>query len=89
MTDLEACTGVQDPWKLLQDPKTVSNNPQNRTESAKSVSFHDRPGTVYRVHEPWKLLQDPKTMSEYPQNTPESAKNASFHDRPGSVYRGS
>ena len=60
MTDPEACNGVHEQWKLLQDPKTVSTHEtiQNRP---KMQVFMTDPEACTGVHEPWKLLQDPKT----------------------------
>ena len=42
MTDMEAHLGVQQPWKSLWDPNTVSNSPRNGPESAKTVSVDDQ-----------------------------------------------
>src|SRR4051812_49695996 len=79
--------GVRQSWKSLRDPKTLSNSPQNGSESTKTASVDDRHVNAPRGSSIVEITPGPQKVSNSPQNGPESAKSASVDDRHVNAHR--
>ena len=74
MTDTKTHLGVQQLWKSLRDPKTVSHSPRNRSELAKTVNVDSGHVNVPRGSSVVEIALGPKTLSNSARNGPESTK---------------
>ena len=74
MTKTYAHLRVQQPWKSLSDPKTVSNSPRNRQESAKIASANDGHVNAPSGLSIVEIALGPQKVSNSPWKCPESNK---------------